>query len=83
MGILVFVSFLLFWVHQSVRSTQISYRIQKLDSEIKRERSRETEFLMKIDQWVSLESVESIAKEKLGLIVPREKDIILISVRDP
>ena len=76
------VLFLLFWVSQTVRSTQLSYQIRQIESEIKKEQIKEVELMMKKDEVLSLEKIESAAKEKLGLIVPGEENIVVISLAE-
>ena len=80
LGFVILVPFLLLWVGQTVRSTQVSYQIQKLQDEIKKESHRQIELEMQRDQFVSLESIENAAKKKLGLIVPAKENIVLITL---
>lgn len=80
LGIFFLILFLLLWVHQTVQTTQISYKIQKLEEELQKEETKQIEFKMQADQYQTLEFVESVAKKKLGLIQPKENNIIVITL---
>jgi hypothetical protein len=80
LGFLLLVPFLLLWVHQSVRSTQVSYQILKIEEEIRAERNRQIELEIARDRIVSLEAIENAARTKLGLVVPRKENIVLITL---
>ena len=69
---------LLVWVNQTVRSTQISYQIQKLEEQIKDEEDHKSELEANKNQYLSLNSIEEIARQKLGLVNPQDKDIVVI-----
>lgn len=73
-------STLLLWVNQTVRSTQLSYRIQSLEDEIKKEDARRVHLKRQRDAQLSLENVEEVAKSKLGMAVPKDEDIIVIAL---
>lgn len=77
-GIFCFVLFLLLWVSQSVRSTQLSYEIQKLEEQIKEEQNMQVELKLKRDRYFSLEYVETLAKKKYGLILPPQENIVIL-----
>ena len=79
-GILAFTPIILFWVNQTVNSTKILYQIQKTEEELKREEHRSVELKLLKDRMVSLESVEWIARNKLGFVVPKREDIIVLTV---
>ncbi len=73
--------FLLLWVSQTVRSTWFSYDIQKIKNEIAKNELVTVNLLMQRDQLLSLEAIERAAKQELGLIVPKEENIIIINVK--
>ena len=81
LGLVILIPFLLLWVGQTVRSTQVSYQIQKVGDEINIELRGQTDLEMQRDQFVSLESIEGAAKKKLGLIVPSKENIVLMALR--
>jgi len=81
-GVLGVVLFLLLWVNQSVRSTQLSYRMQKVKDQIHQEQTRRTELQMERDGLLSLESLEEISKKKLGLIEPKDDNIVIMTLTD-
>lgn len=70
----------MFWVNQTIRSTKLSYNIQKLEEDLKKEERKENQLKMNHDQYFSLESIEKKAKE-LGYEVTKEENIKLISVK--
>ena len=74
------IPFLLMWVGQTVRSTQLSYQIQTLEDEFKKERARQIELQMLRDRLISLDSIEKTARNKLGLIVPSKENIVLVTL---
>lgn len=69
---------LLVWVSQTVRSTKISYQIQKLEDEIRKEERIKAELEVRKNKRLSLNAVEEYAGKNLGLINPQEKDVIII-----
>ncbi len=80
LGFLVLVFLLILWVNQTIRSTQTSYSIKKVEEEIKTEERRQSEIDIERNRFLSLDSIETEAKEKLGMDHPKEQDIILISL---
>ena len=81
-GVLGLILFLLLWVNQSVRSTQLSYRMQKVEQEIRQEQKRRTELELERDSLLSLENLEEVSKKKLGLVEPKDENIVIMSVKD-
>ena len=79
-GIFAFTPIILLWVNQTVSSTKILYQIQKLEEEVKREHNRSIELKILRDRMTSLEFVEWTAKNKLGFVVPKAEEIVMISV---
>ena len=78
LGLVLAVPLVLFWVRQTVLSTQMLYEIQKIEQEIKKERNRRADLEMKKDRILSLEALEERAKMKLGLVVPGKENIVLM-----
>ena len=83
LGVALAVPLVLFWVRQTVRSTQMLYDIQKVEQEIKKEGNRRADLEMKKDRILSLEALEERAKMKLGLIVPGKENIVLMALTKP
>ena len=81
-GIFCIILFLLFWVSQSVRSTQISYEIQTLEDKIKEEKNKQVELKIERDRYLSLDYVETIARKKCGLIPPLKENIVLMNLSE-
>lgn len=76
----VMVFFLLLWVSQSVRSTQMSYQILKMEKQIAKEQSKRTELEISRDRMISLDAVEKTALDQLGLVVPKKDNIIVMTL---
>ncbi|OGR99382.1 MAG: hypothetical protein A3G85_06665 [Elusimicrobia bacterium RIFCSPLOWO2_12_FULL_39_28] len=70
------------WVGFSIQSTQLSYSINKIEDEIKKEERRLVELEMIKNKLVSLDSLEMLAKEKLGFIFTKEENIIYLPVQN-
>lgn len=68
------------WVNQTIRSTKLSYEIQKLEEDLKKEERKFTQLKMIRDQFFSLESIEKKAKE-LGFELSKEDNITFISIK--
>lgn len=81
LSIVFLVTGLLLWVSQTVRSTQLSYRIQAVELDLDQEKKRQIELNLERDELISLSRVEEIAKTKLGLIVPKDEDIVILTVQ--
>lgn len=79
MGLVGLFLILLIWVSQTVRSTQISYQIQKIEEEIGKEEAKKADLEARKNQYLTLNSVDEYARKKIGLISPQEKDIVVIS----
>jgi len=69
------------WVNQTIRSTKLSYKIQKLEEDLKKEERKFTQLKMSRDQILSLESIEKKAKE-FGFEVSKGENITFITVKD-
>ena len=74
--------FLLLWVSQTIRSTQVSYQIKKIEEEIKAEERKQSELEIERNRALSLDSIESSARKDLGMENAQEKDIIFIPVKE-
>ena len=74
-------AFLLWWVSQTVRSTEISYQIQDFEERIREEKKRRSELEIQKNGVLSLAMVENIARQKLGLVVPKESDLVIVEVK--
>lgn len=72
--------FLMVWVGQSVHSTKLSYQIQKVEEEIRKEQRTQTELELQRDRALSLESLEVAAQRKLGLVIPAEKNVVIVAL---
>ena len=68
----------LFYVWQSVQSVKINYQINRLEKEIQFFKNNNKYLNVKLDELTALSRVEKIARKKLGLIFPKENDIIVI-----
>lgn len=79
-GFFFLVFFLILWVNQTIRSTQTSYLIKKVEEEIKIEERKQEDLEMERNRILSLEAIENTAKEKLGMDHPKEKDIIIMPI---
>ncbi|OGR79257.1 MAG: hypothetical protein A3I11_08220 [Elusimicrobia bacterium RIFCSPLOWO2_02_FULL_39_32] len=82
MGFFIGTCLLLMWVGFSIQSTQLSYSINKIEDEIKKEERRLVELEMIKNKLVSLDSLEMLAKEKLGFIFTKEENIIYLPVQN-
>ena len=80
LGSFALTAILLLWVSQSVRSTQVSYQIQKVEEDIKKEQKKYLELEIAKDRYLSLDSLENTASKKLGLVVPGEENIIIVKI---
>lgn len=60
----------------------MAYQIQEIENEIKKEENKRIELEIQRDQYLSLDFVESVAKKKLGLIVPKEENIVVMALPD-
>ncbi len=69
---------LLFYVWQSVQSVKMNYQISRLEKEIQFFKNNNKYLNVRLDELTALSRVEKIARKKLGLIYPRENDIIVI-----
>ena len=69
---------LLFYVWQSVQSVKINYQMSRLEKEIKFFKNNNKYLNVRLDELTTLSRVEKIARKKLGLISPKENDIIVI-----
>lgn len=83
LGVSALVFFLLLWVSQSVRSTQLSYQIQKVEEEIKKELKRQAELKWHADRILSLETLEAAARKKFNLAPPKEENVVIMTLADP
>lgn len=77
-GLIAVVVMLLFWVRMTVQSTQLSYRIRDLEGSIQKEQRRRSDLEIQKDQYISLHSIEDVAKKKLGLVTPSNESVILM-----
>lgn len=75
MGILL----LLLWVNQSIRSTELSYKIRSLEAEIQLEEKKRTVLEMKKNQLLSLSFIEEVSR-KSGLVSPDPENIVIIKL---
>lgn len=82
LGFLIGTCLLLLWVGLSIQSTQLSYAINKIEDEIKKEDRQLVELEMTKNKLISLDVVEKIAKEKLGFIFTKEENIIYLPVQN-
>lgn len=82
LGFLIGTCLLLLWVGLSIQSTQLSYAINKIEGEIKKEERQLVELEMTKNKLISLDVVEKIAKEKLGFIFTKEENIIYLPVQN-
>ena len=82
-GVFLLIPLSLLWISHTVRSTQISYRIQKLEEELEKEKNKRVELEIARDRLLSLETVEAAAKRKLGLVVPQEENIVAWTLFHP
>lgn len=82
-GLFISVLFLLLWVHRTVQSTQLSYQIQNLEGEMRKEQNKQIELKMERDRYLSLEFIESVAIKNLGLVVPKEENIVVFTLIKP
>ena len=82
-AICAFTPMILLWVSQTVDSTKILYQIQTLEEEIKSERNRSVELKLLYDRMTSLEFVEWTAKNKLGFVVPKADELVILTVSGP
>ena len=78
--IFILIVYLLLWVNQTVRSVQLSYQIQSVEQSISDAQEIQTQLKIKKDQLVSLKNVEKKAKEELGMISPKSKNIVILKV---
>ena len=69
---------LLFYVWQSVQSVKMNYQISRLEKEIQFFKNNNKYLNVRLDELTALSRVEKIARKKLGLISPKENDIIVI-----
>ncbi|OGR95277.1 MAG: hypothetical protein A2902_05955 [Elusimicrobia bacterium RIFCSPLOWO2_01_FULL_64_13] len=77
-GLFAMVSCLLVLVSLTVRSTQISYRIDAVKEEIRKEDLRNMELREARDRMISLEAIERSARKSLGLIDPAKDNIVIL-----
>ena len=75
-----FIPIALAWVNQTVSSTKILYKIQKIEEELKHEQDRKISLEMLKDKMTSLEFVEWTARNKLNFTDPSRQDIVVISL---
>jgi cell division protein FtsL len=57
-------------------------RIQKVEEEIRKEQKRQTALQIERDSLLSLETLEESAKKKLGLVEPKEENIVIMTLKD-
>jgi cell division protein FtsL len=69
---------LLFYVWQSVQSVKMNYQISRLEKEIQFFKNNNKYLNVRLDELTALSRVERIARRKLGLVSPKENDIIVI-----
>jgi len=75
--ILVMASLLVYvWYHSSV--IDLGYQVQKLKKEEKALRKEYRQLLIKVASLASLDRIEQIAAEKLGMIYPSGKEVVLV-----
>lgn len=80
LGFIALTVMLLLWVSQTVRSTQLSYQIQSVEQEFKKEQRKRVELELQRDRVLSLESIETIARKKYGLVNPEKENVILLAL---
>ena len=68
---------LLFWVKQSLKSTELSYQIQTVQKEIEKEQNKKNELQEKLNKNLSLDTVEFNAKQ-MGWIVPKSSAVVVV-----
>ncbi len=69
---------LLFYVWQSVQSVKMNYQISRLEKKIQFFKNNNKYLNVRLDELTALSRVEKIARKELGLISPKENDIIVI-----
>ncbi|MBI2119674.1 MAG: hypothetical protein HYT97_08615 [Elusimicrobia bacterium] len=78
LGFFIGTCLLLLWVGFSIQSTQLSYSINKIENEIKKEERELVEQEMIKNKLTSLDMLEIVAKEKLGFIFTKEENVIYL-----
>ena len=70
---------LLLWVKQSLRSTEMSYRIQETEKLIEKESEQKNELEKILSQNLSLEKIESQAR-KSGWVIPSSSSVVIVPI---
>jgi cell division protein FtsL len=68
---------LLFYIWQQTESVRLGYKVDNLKKECERWEQENISLELKVNQFMSMERLDQVAKQK-GLIHPQEKDIIYL-----
>lgn len=82
LGLALLTGMLLLWVSQTVRCTQLSYQIQSVEQEYKKEQRKRAELELQRDRCLSLETIETIARQRYGLVNPQKESVILLALAE-
>lgn len=75
--VLVMASLLVYvWYHSKV--IDLGYQVQKLKMEEEKLRKEHRQLFIKAASLASLDRIERVASEKLGMIYPSEKEVVLV-----
>ena len=69
---------MLFYVWQHIRVVNLGYRINELKNEIASLEDENYILGKNIMKYTSLEEIDRTARTKLGMVTPRQKDIVFL-----